>query len=230
LFADDQGYRSQLHGLEPKTKEDSEFFNAARQASNKAFFARVNINSIFAPRIVSMCDVKKEETPTVRIVTFREDGGMEKYKFEGAIEKKEIIEFLKQYFNGNLKPSYKSQELRVDNSKAVKTLVGNNFNDIVYDESKNVLVYFHKPDCQICAKMTFRFERVAKRFAGISDIVFAQIDVENNDPGGIPVRKIPFFRWFQKNNKYTEIAMDLVNEDEMVEFVETQIINDGGEL
>jgi len=35
-----------------------------------------------------MCDVKKEETPTVRIVTFREDGGMEKYKFEGVIEKK----------------------------------------------------------------------------------------------------------------------------------------------
>ena len=47
----------------------------------------------------------------------------------------------------------KSEEIPADNSAPVKVVVGKNFDELVLDETKDVLVEFYAPWCGHCKKL-----------------------------------------------------------------------------
>ena len=61
----------------------------------------------------------------------------------------EAGEWVKQYLEGSLKPQLKSQPIPDTQDESVYTLVGKNFDDIVYDDKKDVFIEFYASWCDI---------------------------------------------------------------------------------
>lgn len=80
---------------------------------------------------------------------------LEKFYFDGDIEKDELQEFLEKFMEGDVKKIYKSAEPPRDNKAAVKVVVGDTFSEIVLDIKKDVILVLYNS-----AKSSRRFLEV----------------------------------------------------------------------
>jgi len=83
-------------------------------------------------------------------------------------------------------------------------LTTDNFDSIVLDETKDVLVEFYAPWCGHCKKLAPDYEKVAAAFAGDSDkVVIAKLDADAHNSFGSKygVSGFPTIKWFGKENK-----------------------------
>jgi protein disulfide-isomerase A1 len=75
----------------------------------------------------------------------------EKYPFEGSsITVKKIGSFVKDFVDGKIKPSIKSEPIPEKQDSPVTVIVAHSYKDIVLDDSKDVLVEFYAPWCGHC--------------------------------------------------------------------------------
>lgn len=93
-------------------------------------------------RIMEFFGIKKEELPTNRIIQLHDD--MAKFKSETTeLTEENVRKFITDVLSGKLKQHLLSQTLPEDWDKnPVKVLVSSNFDDVVLDKSKDVLVEF----------------------------------------------------------------------------------------
>lgn len=72
------------------------------------------------------------------------------YDQSKPITKKEIGAFLKQYVDGKIEPSIKSEPVPEKQDGPVIVIVAHNYEEIVKNDSKDVLVEFYAPWCGHC--------------------------------------------------------------------------------
>lgn len=65
----------------------------------------------------------------------------------------------------------------------LKVVVGETFNDIVNDPTKDVLIEFYAPWCGHCKTLEPKFNELGEKFVGSKDIVIAKMDATAN---GVP--------------------------------------------
>lgn len=78
---------------------------------------------------------------------------MEKYKYDGSIEDMTvdaISHFVDKFNAGKLTKFLKSEDIPTSNDGPVKVVVGQNWNDIVADPTKDVFVKYYAPWCGHC--------------------------------------------------------------------------------
>jgi len=98
-----------------------------------------------------------------------------------AVAKDAVTQWANKFLGGDMPPTIKSEPIPEDNSGPVKTLVANNFNEIVNDKAKNVFVEFYAPWCGHCKKLAPIFEELGTAFKSADNIVIAKIDATAND-------------------------------------------------
>jgi len=120
------------------------------------------------------------------------DGG--KYPFDQSkeITTESIGEFLTKFLTGEIEPSFKSEEIPEKNDEPVKIVVGLQFDEIVLDKEKDVLIEFYAPWCGHCKKLAPIWEELGAAIAADkanSNIVIAKMDGTENDlPKSVPFR------------------------------------------
>jgi len=83
-----------------------------------------------------------------------------------------------------------------------------NFDKIVHDEKKDVLVEFYAPWCGHCKNLAPIYEKLAKNFASESNIVIAKLDADS--PSGkasaekYGISGFPTLKWFPKGSAAKE--------------------------
>lgn len=110
----------------------------------------------------------------------------EKYPFDGnKLTEKKIGAFVKDYVDGKLTPSVKSEPLPESNDGPVTVLVATSFKEIVMDSSdKDVLVEFYAPWCGHCKALAPTYDKLGELYQsnGLGDkVVIAKIDATAND-------------------------------------------------
>lgn len=126
----------------------------AKAFRDKILFVTINADEEDHNRILEFFGMKKEEIPSMRIIQLQED--MAKFKPAKADLNVEAVKaFVQSFLDGKLKQHLLSQELPEDWDKTgVKTLVSTNFDEVVFDKTKDVLVEFYAPWCGHCKQVS----------------------------------------------------------------------------
>ena len=85
--------------------------------------------------------------------------------------------------------------------EGVQVLVGKNHDQIVKDETKDVLVKYYAPWCGHCKALAPHWDQIGDDVNDIPDLIIAKFDATENEVSGLEVRGYPTLKWFPKGNK-----------------------------
>jgi protein disulfide-isomerase A1 len=129
------------------------------------------------------------------------------YKDADKIDSDEIISWLQDVLDGKVKPFMRSQPKPESNDGNVKVVVGDTFEEIVMDDSKDVLLEFYAEWCGHCKKFAPEYEKLGEKLADIENLVIAKIDGSENDTP-IQIQGFPTIVFFPKGKKNDPITYD----------------------
>ncbi|KAG5274098.1 hypothetical protein AALO_G00159160 [Alosa alosa] len=156
----------------------------------KLNFAVANKNSFSHDLSEMGLDASAGEIPVVGIRTAKGDKYVMQEEF--SRDGKALERFLQDYFDGNLKRYLKSEPIPENNDGPVKVLVAENFDSIVNDDSKDVLIEFYAPWCGHCKSLEPKYNELGEKLANDPNIVIAKMDATANDvPSQYEVRGFP---------------------------------------
>uniref|UniRef100_A0A2K5DRX6 Protein disulfide-isomerase A3 n=1 Tax=Aotus nancymaae TaxID=37293 RepID=A0A2K5DRX6_AOTNA len=140
------------------------------------------------------------EIPVVAIRTAKR----EKFVMQGEFSRdsKALERFLQDYFDGNLKRHLKSETIPESNDGPVKVVVAENFDKIVNNEDKDVLIEFYAPWCGHCKNLEPKYKELGEMLSEDPNIVIAKMDATANDmPSPYEVRGFPTIYFSPANKK-----------------------------
>ncbi|VAH85125.1 unnamed protein product [Triticum turgidum subsp. durum] len=174
-------------------KESSKFLpiikETAKSFKGKLLFVFVERdNEEVGEPVANYFGITGQET-TVLAYTGNEDA--KKFFFSGEISLDTIKEFARDFLEDKLTPSYKSDPVPELNDEDVKVVVGKSLDQIVLDESKDVLLEVYAPWCGHCQSLEPIYNKLGKYLRGIDSLVIAKMDGTNNEhprakPDGFP--------------------------------------------
>ncbi|KAL2490406.1 Protein disulfide-isomerase like 2-1 [Abeliophyllum distichum] len=140
-------------------------------------------------------------------------GSLEPKKYESARTAEALTEFINNEGGTNVKIAAIPTNVVV--------LSSDNFDEIVLDETKDVLVEFYAPWCGHCKNLAPIYEKLATAFKLEDDVVIANVDADKYKDLGekYGVSGYPTLKFFPKNNKAGEDYDGGRELDEFVSFI-----------
>ncbi|QCD88198.1 protein disulfide-isomerase A1 [Vigna unguiculata] len=140
--------------------------------------------------------------PKVLGYTGNDDG--RKFLLDGDVTVDKITAFGNDFLEDKLKPFLKSDPVPESNDGDVKIVVGNNFDDIVLDESKDVLLEIYAPWCGHCQSLEPTYNKLAKHLRSIESIVIAKMDGTTNEHPRAKADGFPTLLFYPAANKSSD--------------------------
>ncbi|KAH6820115.1 thioredoxin family protein [Perilla frutescens var. hirtella] len=140
-------------------------------------------------------------------------GSLEPKKYEGARTAEALAEFANNEGGTNVKIAAIPSNVVV--------LTPENFDQIVLDEKKDVLVEFYAPWCGHCKNLAPTYEKFATAFKQDEDVVIANVDADKykDIAEKYGVSGFPTLKFFPKNNKAGEEYDGGRDLDDFVSFI-----------
>merc|ERR1719361_2419636 len=178
------------------------FTEAAPDVKSDILLSFADVSKPDQQRLAEYLGVGEKDMPCMYVV---EPGsqGVKKYRAAGDVTVDNIKKVVADWKAGNLTPEYKSAEIPAESHEdGVRVLVGKNFDEVVYDKTKDVLVEFYAPWCGHCKKLAPEYSSAALKLAKtMPDAVVAKIDSTANEVPAHPVQGFPTLKWFPTDNK-----------------------------
>jgi protein disulfide-isomerase A1 len=127
------------------------------------------------------------------------------YQEDNAFEG--VGKHLEGILDGSVKPFLKSEPVPEKNDGPVKIVVGKTFDEIVLDDTKDVLLEFYAEWCGHCKKFAPEYEKLGAKLADIENLVIAKIDGSENDTP-VQIQGFPTIFFFPKGRKTDPISYD----------------------
>ncbi len=110
----------------------------------------------------------------------------EKYPYDqdAKITEKDISAFVEDFVAGKVEPSIKSEPIPESNDGPVTVIVAKNYQDVVINNEKDVLVEFYAPWCGHCKALAPKYEELGQLYKSdeLSKLVtIAKVDATTND-------------------------------------------------
>ncbi|OQR74426.1 protein disulfide-isomerase A3-like [Tropilaelaps mercedesae] len=132
----------------------------------------------------------------------------EKFRMDYNFTVENLKKFVKDYFSKKLTPYLKSEDVPNSNDGPVKVAVAKNFDELVMQSDKDVLLEFYAPWCGHCQKLAPTYEEVGQAMEG-EDVLVVKMDATANDvPAAFEVKGFPTLYWVPKNNKANPVRYD----------------------
>lgn len=131
-----------------------------------------------------------------------------KYPFSGrgsGLNAQSVGSFVEDFLANRLQPSVKSEPIPTSYDGPVTSVVANNYNEVVMDSGKDVLLYYFREDCPYCRALAPVYETLASMYSATDraeKVVIAKMDVIKNDiPENIPY--VPYIKLYKAGDKST---------------------------
>ena len=193
-------YRSK--GSEDEKQIDVLANSVANELKGKIQIVISDIQDGIEQRLAEYIGVTNADLPCVRIHDTRRE--IKKYNLNSELTKENVIQFVKDWLDRKLSLSFKSEDESITEHSTgpVVALVGSNFEKIVYDPTKDVLVEFYAPWCSNCQKLIPIYENLASDMKSTNpNIIISKIDATANDIKGLEVHGFPTFKLYRKHNQ-----------------------------
>ncbi|KAK1587461.1 hypothetical protein Q3G72_013079 [Acer saccharum] len=175
------------------------FEAAAKVFKGKLIFVYVEMDNEDVGKPVSEYFGVTGDAARVLAYTGNDDG--KKYVLDGELTMDKIKAFGENFLEDKLKPFFKSDPIPESNDGDVKIVVGNNFDEIVLDESKDVLLEIYAPWCGHCQSLEPIYNKLAKHLHGIESLVIAKMDGTTNEHPRAKSDGFPTILFFPAGNK-----------------------------
>jgi len=192
----------------------------AKKFKGQMLFVTINTDEEDHSRIMEFFGMKKDEVPGLRIIKLEED--MAKYKPDSYdLSEENLTNFVQKFLDGKLKQHLLSQDVPEDwDATGVKTLVSSNFDDVVFNEEKEVLVEFYAPWCGHCKQLVPIYDQLGEKFKDHESIVIAKMDATANELEHTKIQSFPTLKFYKKDNTVVEYNGERTLEG-MTKFLET---------
>ncbi|KAK9168841.1 hypothetical protein Syun_000981 [Stephania yunnanensis] len=175
------------------------FEEAAKHFKGKLIFVFVEMdNEDFGRPVSDYFGVSGDHT---RVLAYTGNDDAKKFVLDGELVLDNIKAFGNDFLEDKLKPFFKSDPIPETNDGDVKIVVGNNFDDIVLDESKDVLLEIYAPWCGHCQTLEPIYNKLAKHLGGIDSLVIAKMDGTTNEHPRAKADGFPTLLFFPAGNK-----------------------------
>ncbi|XP_031451092.1 protein disulfide-isomerase A2 [Phasianus colchicus] len=168
--------------------------SAARLPPFQVLFVVVDVDG-YGATVLPFFGLTPSDAPTLRFIKMENN---RKYRMEAdAFSTTAVRDFVQAVLDGKVKPQLLSAEPPEDwNTRPVKVLVGKTFEQVAFDETKNVFVKFYAPWCTHCQEMAAAWEELGERYKDHEDIVIAEMDATANELENITISGYPTLHYF----------------------------------
>jgi len=172
-------------------------------------------------KLAEYLGVKPTEQPLALAVA-PNSGAVVKYKLTGSpITVESLTAFIEKYQKKELEAYYKTQEIPSESfDQGIRVLVGKNFESVVMDPTKDVMVEFYAPWCGHCKKLAPEYVEVAAYFKNNPNVVIAKMDATVNEAPNQSVQGFPTLKFFSSKNKAGVRYSGKQTKDGLIEFIE----------
>ncbi|XP_049647154.1 protein disulfide-isomerase A2 isoform X2 [Accipiter gentilis] len=167
---------------------------AAGTFRGKVLFVVVDVTG-YGADVLPFFGLTPADAPTLRLVKMENN---RKYRMDqDTFSDTAIRTFVQAVLDGKVKPHLMSAEPPEDwDTRPVKVLVGKTFEQVAFDETKNVFVKFYAPWCSHCQAMAAAWEELGERYKDHKDIVIAELDAMANELENITIKGFPTLHYF----------------------------------
>ncbi|MBW0497879.1 hypothetical protein O181_037594 [Austropuccinia psidii MF-1] len=135
-----------------------------------------------------------------------------------------LAEFIKDFNQGQIKPTYKTQPIPLKQGPGSHVLVNSQFDEIVYENSKDVFIQIYAPWCGHCKRLKPIWDNLAHSFKDSTDkVLITKFDATENDlppTSGIAVQGFPTLQFKKAGSKEFMDYEGNRTLDSLIEFVE----------
>lgn len=134
-----------------------------------------------------------------------------------------IGKFVQDFVDGQIEPSIKSEPIPENQEGPVQIVVAKNYNDIVLDDAKDVLIEFYAPWCGHCKALAPKYDILAGLYAdqGLDDkVTIAKVDATAND---VPdeIQGFPTIKLYKAGDKANPVTYSGSRSiEDLIKFVE----------
>lgn len=219
--------KSHLLCFFPSSSEQKDEFltnlrTVAKDFKGKILVVHIDSAADESERILEFFNIGDDDVPTARLIHMAED--MRRYKpdFSG-FDVEPLRQFCQDFVDGNLKPHLNTEEIPDGwNDKPVKVLVGKNFNEVAFDETKDVFVEFYAPWCGHCKQLAPIWDELGEHFNQDEDVVIAKMDSTKNEAAEVHITGFPTLKFFPKGSTKIIDYDGGRTLEELIKFVEAQ--------
>ena len=169
-----------------ETQEERDELSAAVKPIAEAHRGKINFATIDAKAFGAHAGNLNLKTDKFPAFAIQETVLNQKFPFdqEKEITHDSIKAFVEDFAAGKIEPSIKSEPIPETQEGPVTVVVAKSYNDIVLDDTKDVLIEFYAPWCGHCKALAPKYEELAALYAKSEfkdKVVIAKVDATAND-------------------------------------------------
>lgn len=104
-----------------------------------------------------------------------------KYVMSDEFSMDNLEKFVRDFLDDKVEPYLKSEPVPDNTDAPVKVVVAKNFDEIVNDSERDVLIEFYAPWCGHCKQLEPKYTELGEKLAEESGITIAKMDATAND-------------------------------------------------
>ena len=198
-----------VNSTHPEYNNAVETINEARdKLKDDVFILTTTYGEILDQTIRNFFGITEKKLPFVKLIQLKGDKP-EKYSWpiDTPINKGNLIKFVNDFKYEQLRPEGKSQPIPDTQPDRIYNLVFYTFEELVFDEEKDVLVEFYSEECSFCKQFVPTYHELARLFENNKKLLIAKYNLPEN-PLQIKIEALPGIVLWRAGKKNQPIMFD----------------------